>query len=262
MEKNFSYRSIMLARLGLFAALVIIWQLGSAWSRSEFYISTPSDIAASFWTILRSGELLFHASITTVEALAGFLIGGSAGVLVGLILGRSRILADILDPFLTAIYSLPKVALAPLFVLWFGIGIEMKIVLAAVTVFFLVFLNTYTGVRSVSREQLTVIRLMGASERQLVLKLVLPSAITWVFAGLRLSVPYALIGAIVGEIIASNRGLGYLISNAASKFDTPGVFAALIAIVALTMLLNFAVKTLERILMPWKEAEEQREVTV
>jgi NitT/TauT family transport system permease protein len=129
-------------------------------------------------------------------------------------------------------------------------------------VFFLVFLNTYTGVRSVSREQLTVIRLMGASERQLVSKLVLPSAITWVFAGLRLSVPYALIGAIVGEIIASNRGLGYLISNAASKFDTPGVFAALIAIIVLTMLLNLAVNLLERVLMPWKEAEEHREVTV
>ena len=205
---------------------------------------------------------MFHASITTVEALAGFLIGGAAGVIVGLVLGRSRILADILDPFLTAIYSLPKVALAPLFVLWLGIGTEMKIVLAAVTVFFLVFLNTYTGVRSVSREQLTVIRLMGASERQLVSKLVLPSAITWVFAGLRLSVPYALIGAIVGEIIASNRGLGYLISNAASKFDTAGVFAALIAIVALTMLLNLAVKTLERVLMPWKEADAHREVTV
>jgi NitT/TauT family transport system permease protein len=262
MEKNLSYRSMMLARLGLLTALVITWQLGSVWFGSEFYISTPLAIAASFWAILRSGELLFHTSITTVEALAGFLIGGSAGVFVGLILGRSRILADILDPFLTAIYSLPKVALAPLFVLWLGIGIEMKIVLAAVTVFFLVFLNTYTGVRSVSREQLTVLRLMGASEWQLVSKLVLPSAITWVFAGLRLSVPYALIGAIVGEIIASNRGLGYLISNAASKFDTPGVFAALIAIVTLTMLLNLAVKTLERILMPWKEAEEHREVTV
>jgi NitT/TauT family transport system permease protein len=262
MEKQLSYRSILLARLGLLAAVIIIWQFGSIWSDSEFYVSTPSAIAASFWAILRSGELLFHASITTVEALAGFLIGGAAGVIVGLVLGRSRILADILDPFLTAIYSLPKVALAPLFVLWLGIGIEMKIVLAAVTVFFLVFLNTYTGVRSVSREQLTVIRLMGASERQLVSKLVLPSAITWVFAGLRLSVPYALIGAIVGEIIASNRGLGYLISNAASKFDTAGVFAALIAIVALTMLLNLAVKTLERVLMPWKEADEHREVTV
>ncbi|QQO17523.1 ABC transporter permease [Bradyrhizobium diazoefficiens] len=262
MENHPSYRSIMLARLGLLTVLVVIWQSGSVWSGSEFYISTPSAIAASFWAILRSGELLFHASITTVEALAGFLIGGSAGVFAGLVLGRSRLLAGILDPFLAAIYSLPKVALAPLFVLWLGIGIEMKIVLAAVTVFFLVFLNTYTGVRSVSREQLTVIRLMGASERQLMSKLVLPSAITWVFAGLRLSVPYALIGAIVGEIIASNRGLGYLISNAASKFDTPGVFAALIAIVALTMLLSFAVKILERVLMPWKEAEEHREVTV
>jgi NitT/TauT family transport system permease protein len=262
METQLSFRSIMIARIGLLVALLVIWQLGSAWSGSEFYVSTPSAIAVSFWDILRSGELLFHASITTVEALAGFLIGGSAGVLVGLVLGRSRILADILDPFLTAIYSLPKVALAPLFVLWLGIGIEMKIVLAAVTVFFLVFLNTYTGVRSVSREQLTVIRLMGASERQLVSKLVLPSAITWVFAGLRLSVPYALIGAIVGEIIASNRGLGYLISNAASKFDTPGVFAALIAIIVLTMLLNLAVNLLERVLMPWKEAEEHREVTV
>lgn len=262
METQLSFRAIMLARLGLLVSLLAIWQVGSTWSGSEFYISTPSALAVSFWGMLRSGELLFHASITTLEALSGFLIGGSAGVLVGLVLGRSRILADILDPFLTAIYSLPKVALAPLFVLWLGIGIEMKIVLAAVTVFFLVFLNTYTGVRSVSREQLTVIRLMGASERQLVTKLVLPSTITWVFAGLRLSVPYALIGAIVGEIIASNRGLGYLISNAASKFDTPGVFAALIAIVVLTMLLNLAVKLLERFLMPWKEAEEHREVTV
>ncbi|HQS45718.1 MAG: ABC transporter permease [Rhizobiales bacterium 24-66-13] len=262
MEKKPSPATILLARLGLLLSLLAVWEVGSSWAGSEFYISTPSAIAASFWMILSSGELFFHASITTVEALLGFLIGGSVGIAAGLLLGRSRILADILDPFLTAFYSLPKVALAPLFVLWLGIGIEMKIVLAATTVFFLVFLNTYTGVRSVSREQLVVIRLMGASERQLLSKLVLPSAITWVFAGLRLSVPYALIGAIVGEIIASNRGLGYLISNAASKFDTPGVFAALIAIVTLTMLLNLAVKTAERMLMPWKRAEEHREATV
>ena len=262
MEKAPSTATILLARLGLLIFLLSGWQVGSTWAGSEFYVSTPSVIAASFWSALSSGELLFHASITTVEALLGFLIGGGAGIAVGLVLGSSRLLADILDPFLTALYSLPKVALAPLFVLWLGIGIEMKIVLAAATVFFLVFLNTYTGVRSVSREQLTVIRLMGASERQLMTKLVLPSAINWVFAGLRLSVPYALIGAIVGEIIASNRGLGYLVSNAAAKFDTPGVFAALIAIVALTMLLNLAVKIAERMLMPWKLAEEHRETTV
>jgi NitT/TauT family transport system permease protein len=250
------------ARIALFVGLMLSWQFGSTLGHLDFYISTPSEIGASFWSLLRSGAFVFHAGITTTEALLGFIIGGTGGVLVGLALGRSTFLADVLDPFLTAFYSLPKVALAPLFVLWFGIGIEMKIILAAVTVFFLVFLNTYTGVRNVSREQLLVIRLMGANERHLLTKVVIPSAFTWVFAGLRLSVPYALIGAVVGEIIASNRGLGFLVSDAAAKFDTAGVFAALLGIVALAMLLNIAVKRTEMWLMPWKTADELREATV
>lgn len=250
------------ARIALFAGLILSWQFGSTLGHLDFYISAPSEIGASFWSLLRSGAFVFHAGITTAEALLGFIIGGTGGVLVGLVLGRSTFLADVLDPFLTAFYSLPKVALAPLFVLWFGIGIEMKIILAAVTVFFLVFLNTYTGVRNVSREQLLVIRLMGANERHLLTKVVIPSAFTWVFAGLRLSVPYALIGAVVGEIIASNRGLGFLVSDAAAKFDTAGVFAALLGIVALAMLLNIAVKQTEIWLMPWKTADELREATV
>jgi NitT/TauT family transport system permease protein len=250
------------ARAALFVSLMLLWQFGSTLGHFDFYISTPSAIGASFWSLLKSGGFIFHAGITTAEALLGFVIGGTSGMLVGLVLGRSRFLADVLDPFLTAFYSLPKVALAPLFVLWFGIGIEMKIILAAVTVFFLVFLNTYTGVRSVSREQLLVIRLMGANERHLLTKVVIPSAITWVFAGLRLSVPYALIGAVVGEIIASNRGLGFLVSDAAAKFDTAGVFGALLGIVALAMLLNVAVKQTEKWLMPWKVADDLREATV
>src|SRR3546814_7195594 len=119
-----------------------------------------------------------------------------------------------LDPFIMAFYSLPKGALAPLFILWIGIGMDMKIVLTAAIVFFLVFLNTYTGVRNVSRELIAILNLMGANEPQVLTKVVLPSAVTWVFAGLRISVPYALIGAIVGELMASNRGLGYLLVQA------------------------------------------------
>ncbi|MEP9350416.1 ABC transporter permease [Xanthobacter sp. KR7-225] len=258
-----THRNLLyVTRLAFLLALLALWQVGSTRGGFEFYISSPIAIGESFWHLLRSGAFLFHASITTAEAFLGFAIGGGAGMLVGVGLGRSKFLADVLDPFLTAFYSLPKVALAPLFVLWFGIGIEMKIILAAVTVFFLVFLNTYTGVRNVSREQLTVIRIMGANEGHLLTKVVLPSAITWVFAGLRLSVPYALIGAIVGEIIASNRGLGFLVSDAASKFDTAGVFAALVGIVMLAMVLNVAVKQTERWLMPWKASEGLREVTV
>lgn len=257
-----SSTGLYLARAAFLLVVLLAWQFGSTYGKFDFYVSTPVAVGESFWELLKSGAFLFHAWITAIEAMLGFVIGAAAGVVVGLALGRSQFLADLLDPFLTAFYSLPKVALAPLFLLWFGIGIEMKIILAAVTVFFLVFLNTYTGVRNVSREQLVVIRLMGASERHLMTKVVLPSAMTWVFAGLRLSVPYALIGAIVGEIIASNRGLGFLISDAASKFDTAGVFAALVGVVVLAMALNVAVKQAERLLMPWKTADELRETTV
>ncbi|MET0568493.1 MAG: ABC transporter permease subunit, partial [Hyphomicrobiaceae bacterium] len=137
-----------------------------------------------------------------------------------------------------------------------------KITLTATVVFFLVFLNTYTGVRNVSRELESIMYLMGASERHVLTKVVLPSAITWVFAGLRISVPYALIGAIVGELIASNRGLGFLLANASGQFDTAGVFAALIVIMLLAFLLNMLVRAAEMWLMPWKTAESQRDVTI
>lgn len=124
------------------------------------------------------------------------------------------------------------------------------------------FLNTFTGVRSVSRELVTIVRLMGANERQVLGKIVLPSAITWVFTGLRISVPYALIGAIVGELIAANRGLGFVLANASGQFDTAGVFAALIAIMLLAFALNALVRFVERRLMPWKASEAAREVTI
>jgi NitT/TauT family transport system permease protein len=244
----------ILARIALLAAILIGWQYGSTILNITFFVSRPTDIAATFVRLVESGAFFYHLSITTIEASLGFLFGSAAGISAGL--------ADVLDPFLMAFYSLPKVALAPLFILWFGIGIEMKVILAAATVFFLVFLNTYTGVRNVSVEQLAILRLMGAKERHLVTKVIVPSAFTWVFAGLRLSVPYALIGAVVGEIIAANRGVGYLLSDAAAQFDTAGVFAALIGIVGLAMIFNGFVRLLERLLMPWKIDERYQEVSV
>src|SRR5690606_35121325 len=161
-----------------------------------------------------------------------------------------------------AFYSLPKVSLAPLFIIWFGIDLEMKVILTAAIVFFIVFVNTFTGVREVSAELVAILRLMGAKERHLLTKVVIPSAIVWVFTGLRLSVPYALIGAVVGEIIASNRGLGYLLSHAAGQFDTGGTFAALVAIMVLALILNIGVKQAERRLMPWRRVDEDRELAV
>ena len=205
---------------------------------------------------------VLHAWITLLEAVAGFVLGGLAGMVAGVVLARSRLLGRVLDPFILMFYSLPKVALAPLFVIWFGIGMEMKITLTATIVFFLVFLNTYTGVKNVSRELEAILRLMGAKEWHVLVKVVLPSAVTWVFTGLRLSVPYALIGAIVGELIVANRGLGYLLSNAAGQFNTAGVFAALAAIVMLALLLNLVVRLIERSVLPWQRDHEIREMSI
>lgn len=246
---------ILALRLGLAAALFSFWEFASGAFELDFFFSRPSDILRTLLKWIDDGSLVFHLGITALEAGLGFMIGGLAGVSLGLVLGRSRLLADILEPFLTAFYSLPKAALAPLFILWFGIGLQMKVILTAAVVFFLVFLNTFTGVREVSRDQIAILRLMGARERHLLTKVVIPSALVWVFTGLRLSVPYALIGAIVGEIIASNRGLGYLLSNSAAQFDTAGVFATLFVIMGLSLVLNQVVKSAERKLLPWKKIE-------
>jgi len=253
---------VWLLRILIVGGFLLAWQLGSGSIIPEFFVSKPSIIIAKFWLWVVNGSLFFHAGITIVEALAGFLLGGLAGLTIGMLLGRNELLGKVFDPIIVVFYSIPKVALAPLFVIWLGIGIEMKIVLTGTIVFFLVFLSTYTGVRNVSRELVAIMKLMGATERQVVFKLVLPSAVTWVFAGLRLSVPYALIGAVVGELIAANRGLGYLLSNAAGQFDTAGVFAALIGLIILAILLNMAVRAFENLVLPWQKETQKREMSI
>ena len=253
---------IHLARAAILATILLGWELASGRLLPVFFASKPSLIAKALWAWIADGSLFFHMGVTALEAFLGFAIGGVLGMVVGTALGRSQLLADLLDPFIMAFYSLPKVALAPLFILWLGIGLEMKVALTAAIVFFLVFLNTYTGVRNVSRELESILRLMGAGERDVLKKVVLPSAVTWVFAGLRISVPYALIGAIVGELMASNQGLGSLLVLSQGQLDTAGVFASLVAIMLLAFLLNLAVKSAEARLTPWKAAEGQRELSI
>jgi NitT/TauT family transport system permease protein len=248
--------TLLLGRLLLIAALLVIWEASARTIADEFFVSRPLVIAARFAELVSTGRLFFHGGITIVETLAGFVLGAGFGIAVGLLLGRNELLARLLDPILVALNSLPKVALAPLFIMWFGIGIGMKIILTATIVFFLVFINTYHGVRNVDSQLVDILRLMGARERHVMAKVIVPSALQWVFAGLQLSVPYALIGAVVGEMMAANRGLGYLLADAAGQLDTGGVFAALLGIVLLALLLQTGVKVLERRLMPWANVTE------
>lgn len=249
-------------RVGFAITVLALWQFSSGRLIPPLFVSSPVEVALKFWGLIESGKLLHNGSLTALHALGGFFAGAATGLAAGLLLGRLERVAAVLEPFLMAFYSLPKVALAPVFVLWFGVGVGMKVLFVAMIVFLLVFLNTFSGVRNVPREQIVIMKLMRASEAQIMVKLILPSAVTWVFAGLRLSVPYALIGAIIGEMVASNRGLGYLLAEASGQFDTGGAFAALVAIILMAMCLNGAVHLAERWAMPWKASDNQREMSI
>jgi NitT/TauT family transport system permease protein len=184
----------------------------------------------------------------------GLLFGATSGIAAGFVLGLSPTLARIFDPLIMAMYALPKLALAPLFVLWFGIGIVMKTVLTAVIVFFLVFYNTYAGVRDRDAELIDVLKVMGAERHHIIRKIVLPGAMSFVYVGLKLAIPYSLVGAIIGEIIASNRGLGYMLMSSAGAFNTKGVFAVLFVLTLISTFLNAVLNKTEEHVLRWKVA--------
>lgn len=238
-------------------ALLAVWQLASGTLVDEFYISSPLAVGSQLWAWIADGSLLRHTWATTYETLMGFGIGVTVGIALGLWLGLSPFASRVLNPFLVFFFALPKPALAPLMILWFGFGAESKIALAALLVFFLVFYNTYSGVREVDRDFIDGVRLMKARPGQVVTKVIVPSALGWVFAGLQISVPFALIGAIVGEMLASNQGLGHLVQHAGAEFDTAGVFAALATIAMLAIVLNKAIDIAELAFQPWKSVAEK-----
>lgn len=239
-------------QLLLFLAIIASWEIAGRTIIDPFFISTPLAVARTFVGWLADGTLREAVLFTLQAMILGFLIGSIIGASLGLILGRSDLLAKILDPFILAVYSLPKVALVPLFLLWFGIGMKTNTAIAALTVFFLVFYNSYSGARSVDRDLIDVVRLMGSNGRELFRYVVIPSAAAWIFTGLRLAVPYALIGAIVGEIVASDRGVGYLIRQSAGYYNTAGVFAALIVLMIISSMLNYFVSWFETRTTRWR----------
>lgn len=245
-------RLVLLLQVLLAVSVVAIWELGSGRWFSDFWVSSPSQIAHSLWSMIADGRLAVALTATVGVALSGFVLGAALGVALGILLGLNPVVARVLDPYLVGLYSLPRVALVPLFVLWLGIGFEMKVAFTALLVFFPIFMNTLSGIRSVDTDLIDVIKVMGASRWHAVAKVFIPSALSWVFAGLRISAPFALIGAVVAEMFSSNRGLGYLISLSASQFDTAGLFATLAVTTVLGLLLDAAVVVIGRHLLRWQ----------
>lgn len=236
-----AWRSVprfVVRRIVPLVVVIGLWQLASSTVIDPVYLPEPSTIVGRVVNWLSSGYLEINAWVTIKETLAGFVLGVVAGAVAGIGLGMSRLWSGILAPYINALYALPKVALGPLFVLWFGIDIQMKIAMVGIFVYFIVFYNTWQGVKEVDRGLVESMRLMRATRPQIVLKLVIPAALSWIFVGIRVSFPLALVGAIVGELIASNSGLGYIILNSGNTFDTVGVFAGLVAVTVLAVIFD------------------------
>ncbi len=244
---------MLLWQILLGIVIVGSWQaLADAKKLDKFFFSRPSDIVARLWQWLRTGSIWPHLVTTMEEAALAFMLGGAAGVILGFGLARSPRLSALLDPYIRLLNALPRVVLAPIFLLWFGLGIWSKVALGVTVVFFIVFFNTHQGVRDVDPVVVNNARMLGASEWQLVRHVLIPSAMTWVFSSLNISVGFAMIAVVVGEYLGAARGVGYLISQAEGTFDTTGVFAGMAVLSAVVLLVGWGVARLERWLLRWK----------
>lgn len=250
--------STIAGRLVLLFVFLLIWEAaaGGFGQRFQFadvlFVSRPSLIGADLMTYGHSGELLRDLMATLQEAFGGLVLGIVTGVVFGLLLGQFKPLYDLLDPYLIAFNSLPRPALAPLLILWFGLGMTSKIFLAWSLVFFIVFYNTIYGIKSIDPDLLRSIRVMGANRRQLLRIVVLPSVLSWIFAAFRTSVSFALIGAVVGEFVGSTAGLGYRSVIAAGLFDTNRVFSILFLLMGLGSVLVYISEKVEAYLLRWR----------
>jgi len=233
-------------------AFLLFWQWASGRLIKELYVSKPTAIAVRLYELFSSGEIYPHLWTTGQELVFGYVIGVAGGVLGGYALGRSPRLARIFEPYVMAFYGVPKIALAPLFIIWFGIGMGSKIALASIMVFFLVFYNVFAGVRSVDRELVNLTLVMGANQRQLTYHVYLPAAAPYVMLGMRMAIPYSVIGVIVGEFTSSTQGLGLFIHEASATYDPAGVFAGIVILLGFVMAAGALAGRLERRLLRWR----------
>jgi NitT/TauT family transport system permease protein len=239
-------RAVLIGRVAVAVVVLGAWQLASGRLVSEFFVSSPSDVVGRLVQLVVTGELWPHLTQTLVEVGAGLLIGVPLGIALGVALGTSQLLSGWLLPYVMALYSLPRVALAPLFIVWFGIGLLSKITMVVTMVLFVIFYNVYQGVRDIDQDLLDVARSFRASRLQTLRWIVLPSLTPWLVTALRLSIGIALIGAVIAELIAASSGLGYYIKLSSNLLDVTGVFAGLAVITAVAIVLDQVLGHVER----------------
>jgi NitT/TauT family transport system permease protein len=217
-----------------------------------FYMSQPLKIFEDLKLFYMNGDLLRHTSITLQESLWGLFFGTIFGISVGFLLGEIELLGRVFEPFITALYGIPKLALAPIFVLWFGLGIKSKIILSGILVFYLVFFSTYGGIKSVDRNLISSVKLMGGNRMQIMFKVILPSCVPWILAGIRGGLGASLIGAIVGEYMGASAGLGWMIAYASSFFQIERVMSCIFILLIIGIFFNQSLKYAENRLLKWR----------
>jgi NitT/TauT family transport system permease protein len=217
-----------------------------------FFFSTPADVGARVLKWFADGSIWHHLWVTLDEAMLAFAFGSIAGVLVGFWFARKPLVAAVFDPYVKMMNALPRVVLAPIFALWLGLGIASKVALGVTLVFFIVFFNVYQGVKEVSHTVLANARMLGMNERQLMLHVYWPSALSWMFSSLHTSVGFAVVGAVVGEYLGSAAGLGYLILQAEGVFDVAGVFAGMFVLAVFVLAIDALVGMVEKQLLVWR----------
>jgi sulfonate transport system permease protein len=217
-----------------------------------FFFSTPGEVAARVLKWFVDGSIWRHLWITLVEALLAFVIGSLGGVLIGFWFARKPLINAVFDPYVKMMNALPRVVLAPIFALWFGLGIASKVALGVTLVFFIVFFNVYQGVKEVSPTVLANARMLGMTENQLMRHVYWPSALSWMFSSLHTSVGFAVVGAVVGEYLGSAAGLGYIIQQAEGVFDVAGVFAGMFVLAVFVIVIDMVVTVIEKRLLVWR----------
>jgi NitT/TauT family transport system permease protein len=235
------------------AACIGLWEvLAVTETVDPFFVSTPPRVAERLWQFISSGMIFDHAWVTLHEALEGYVLGAVVGTAIGFVLGHSRVLSAALLPLLNLANTLPRVALAPLFILWFGLGETSKIVLVFTIVVVILVFNTYAGTQTVDRDLLTNARLLGASKLQLVRKVTLPWTLPWIISGMRIALAWSIGGAVIGEFIAAKAGLGYLLFSYANVLDQTGLLAICVVLLIISGVLFAILGIAERYLLRWR----------
>jgi NitT/TauT family transport system permease protein len=254
----FSKRRIWIAvvRIALVGGFFLLWEIASQRWIDAFLISSPTRILTSMISGFRSGELVQHCWVTLQEIAIGFPVGVILGIGLGYAFGRSRLLAEVFEPIIIALNGIPRTALAPLFIVWLGIGIWSKVGVVFLLTFFLNFFNTYAGMRQLDQEYVDLARLMGAGRWKLTFRVILPAISPYVFTGIRTSIPFAVIGAIVGEFVAATEGVGFFIRQAAGLFRTADVFVGIIVLMLMVIAIDKVAEWIERRALQWQAHSE------